>query len=102
MVSLTEDIYESSGTLVSTPTNTEKPIVSVTPTWTSTEANGKDITIEISVDNGTTWTGAENGLPLNYTVNDSNKHLLYKAVLKTNDAQRSPVLHDITITYEEG
>ncbi|MEE8401450.1 MAG: carbohydrate binding domain-containing protein, partial [Candidatus Hydrothermarchaeaceae archaeon] len=100
-VSLTEDIYESSGTLTSTVTTIKNPIVSVTPAWSSTEPEDTDIAVEVSVDNGTTWKEAENGVPISYAFDEANRHLLYKTFFQTDDVHQSPVLHDITLTYEE-
>ncbi|MEE8402263.1 MAG: DUF1616 domain-containing protein, partial [Candidatus Hydrothermarchaeaceae archaeon] len=100
-ISFGEEVYESSGTLTSTVTTTDSPIVSVTPRWTSTEPDGTGIVVEVSVDNGTTWKEAENGVPISYAFNDSNKHLLYRAHFQTDDVHKSPTFDDITLIYEE-
>jgi len=94
--------YKSSGTLRSkTVAATDHPIVSVTPTWNSTEPTGTSISVNVSVDNGATWKTAVNSeeLTWDYDVLNNTK-LKYMVLFNTGDVNKTPVLHDITLEHK--
>jgi hypothetical protein len=92
--------YKSSGTLTSSAIErTDNPIVSITPSWNSTEPAGTNLSVNVSVDNGVTWKNATNGTELTWDYDLLNNSLKYKVLFKTTNLSRTPVLHDITLNY---
>ena len=94
--------FDTSGTSTSNTTNTTYPIVSVTPVWNSTTPANTTLTIEISVDNGTTWINATNSTELTWNYSSANKYLKYRANLSTTNQSVTPELHSITLDYKTG
>ena len=94
------EVYGKSGLLTSTATSTGNPIVSVTPTWNSTEPTGTSLSVNVSVDDGVTWKPANKGEELTWDSDIENKKLKYKVLFKTDDIAKTPVLHDITLNYK--
>ncbi|MBW6462262.1 MAG: DUF2341 domain-containing protein, partial [DPANN group archaeon] len=77
-------------------------ITRIKPIWNSTEQDAnKNITVEISADNGTTWLIATNNT--NHTTGGSigaGNELIFRISISTNDSKISPKFHDITLEYD--
>jgi hypothetical protein len=91
--------YASNGTLTSSTIETSSPVVSVIPTWNSTEPDGTNILVNVSVDNGVTWKNATNGTELTWDYGVYNTSLKYKVLFETTNLSRTPVMHDVTLNY---
>ncbi|MBW6461790.1 MAG: VCBS repeat-containing protein [DPANN group archaeon] len=91
----------TTGYYLSNTTDTTYTIIRIKPIWNSTEQDAnKNITVEISADNGTTWLTTTNNT--NYTTGagiSTGHELVYRINLSTNDSATSPKVHDITLDY---
>ena len=92
--------YNSSGTLTSDTITTNDPVVSVTPTWNVTNSTDTSISVNVSVDNGTTWKPAVKGEEVTWDFNKYNRDLKYRVLLATTNVSETPVLHNITLNYK--
>jgi hypothetical protein len=91
--------YSSNGTLTSSTIETSYPIVAVTPTWNATNSTNNSISVNISVDDGTTWEPATNNTELTWDYNVYNTSLKYRVLFNTSNVSETPVLHDISLNY---
>ncbi|NOR85766.1 hypothetical protein GQ473_06635, partial [archaeon] len=92
----------TTGNYLSNVLSTYNSILNVSATWNSTEPDeNKNITINISADNGVSWITAVNATV--YTsgggINSGGKNLLFNAIFSTNNTSVSPQLHDLTFKY---
>ena len=92
--------YKPGGTLTSSATSTDNPVVSVIPNWNSTELAETSISVNVSVDNGATWKPANNGEELTWDYDTLNNNLKYRVLLAASNLSRTPVLHNITLDYK--
>jgi hypothetical protein len=93
--------YKLNGTLTSKTIETELPIASVTPTWNVTNSTNTSISVNISVDNGATWTSATNNTELTWDAyDDQHTKLKYNVSFNSTNVNETPVLHDITLNYK--
>ena len=66
--------------------------------WTATEPPSTTVQVEVSADEGLTWTPTTNGAELDL----AGPSLTYRVTLSTTDSYTTPVLHDLDIGYAPG
>ncbi|MBI4361977.1 MAG: hypothetical protein HY558_02275, partial [Euryarchaeota archaeon] len=88
------------GELVSVPFRVSRPVTRLTPVWRSTEPNNTTVTFNVSVDNGSTWSPAVNGVPVEFPAGGSGPSgLRYRATLRSMDGVSTPVLREVRLAY---
>ncbi len=102
----TQGVYGGMGSYTSSIEHAYDPVVSVVPSWTSTEPDENvNITIEVSVNGGYDYCLAENHVEINSSSCQdagfgTSDEIIFRANLTTNDTSVTPELHDVTLEYE--
>ncbi|MFC1942843.1 hypothetical protein ACFLWU_06495 [Chloroflexota bacterium] len=104
--------YQSSGTLTSSTHDTGYFANFGSITWTSYTPAGTSIQFQIATNNdNSTWNFigpdgtsgtyyTSSGVPI-WAGHDNDRYIKYKAFLSTTDTSKTPVMHDITINYNQ-
>jgi len=87
----------TNGTLVSPPLEVPVRITELVVSWNAT-LNGERIDVEVTQDNGSSWTGCGRGLPVEPDPAVESPVLRYRVFLHSNGTA-TPVLEDISIYY---
>ncbi len=92
-----------SANFVSTTTMTSETILNVTNvSWSTTgESTGNTISVQISVDNATTWYTATNNQRLSQNFDNQNRSLLYR-VLFSADTNSTLTIDSISLNWTQG
>jgi len=89
--------WATNGTLASAPLEVPVPLTELLVSWNAT-LDGERIDVEVSQDNGTTWTVCEPGLPVASDPAPMLPVLRYRAFLHSNGTA-TPVLEDIAMSF---
>jgi hypothetical protein len=87
----------TNGTLVSIPLEVPVRITELSVSWNAT-LNGERIDVEVTQDNGSTWTGCGRGLPVEPDPKAGRPVLRYRVFLHSNGTD-TPVLEDIALSF---
>ncbi len=91
--------YESSGRLISDElVSSEENIISASVSWNSSTPQNTSINVEISNDNGHSWTSVENGIKEEF--DNIVSSLRYRVTMSSSENLTTPELYDLTINYE--
>ena len=87
------------GEYVSSTTVADSDILCAEATW-SAEIDAGPILVFLTNDGGDNWYQIESGIRFDFPT--PGKNLAYKLHFYTEDSARTPILHDITVTYSLG